>query len=123
MAMSGKTKPPYQTPDSKLELERYAEMTRQIGLKYSMLPNQETLLLSQKTFKNVLITSCREYAWTTRAHLQSSEPPFYSMAQLALAKVDEPGKKRAYMLTLKIPVPNGGVATRVCGLLNEVKNM
>lgn len=58
-------------------------------------------------FTYVIILPFRELQVTVLNQLLWSEPALYSGVVRTLEKVDEPGKKLVWRLTLKIPELNG----------------
>lgn len=98
-------------------------MYQPIGMPCAPPPSPVICQQSRQIFSFGIILPCREYLPTIQAHCRLYVSAWCTGVVQVLARVDRPGMKRAWTLTLKIQEPNGNVTLILGGAVTEVRNV
>lgn len=120
VTMYGKRTPVFPVRSSSLENSPYAAIQKLTGMPFERLLSRETWNRCHPTYSFVAIINSEELAKTIYDQLQWSVPATCFGAELELVNRVALGKKPVWMLILKTPTPNFGMATKVKILLSSM---
>lgn len=114
----GKKTPELKEPNSNSELHRSGAIRRRTGVRFSDLPNPESLTISHRTYIFEIIFRLGESLKKMLLHLFLTERSLFIGEELVVEKVTKRGKKRVLVLTLKTLTLNGGMVIEVMRTLS-----
>nr|QJI53711.1 MAG: hypothetical protein [Cressdnaviricota sp.] len=118
--MYGKKTPEFPERSSSLEVSPYAGIQQLTGMPSEMLLSREVWMKYHPTYSFVVTINSEELAKTIYDQLLWSVPVTCFGVELELVNRVAPGKKQVWMLILKTPTPNFGMAIKVKILLSSM---
>jgi len=116
--MSGKTRLPSMELDLNWGEDLYNEIEQMTGMQSENQPRKGEWKISPVTFMFDITFHSELLLRTVLRQILWREPVMFSGDLLELERVEEPGKRQEWRLTLRIREPNGGVVTRVRRMLS-----